>query len=135
MSPNEIVAKFERWLELKDLLPKLQKEEMELREVLVQAYFPQAPSEGTSTCKFDNGWQLKLVTAIRRTCENKRGETEAVAAQLPPEVAAEVFRWKPDLKLRGYRELTDGQRALVDSVVTSTPATPQLTMVPPKQEK
>jgi len=124
---------YRRWIEITETLAALKEEELALRLALVEAYFPNADPEGTATLELQDGWELQLTMRMNRTVANGKGEADAVMRQLPPEVAEKVFAWKPSLQLRGYRKLAPDHKALVDSVVTSTPGTPALKLVAPKE--
>jgi len=132
MTPQDI---FIAWTQANDALKELKARELELRKQVAEIYFPDAASEGTTTLDIGEGWKLKLLNRTNRTLENDKGETEAIMQQLPPEVATAVFAWKPSLNVRNYRMLAPEHRALVDSVVTSKPGTPTLTLEAPKEAK
>lgn len=129
MSPQDT---FTAWVEAQKALESLKARELELRLAVVTAYFPDAAVEGTHNLDLNDGWKLKLTSRVNRKMENAKGETDSIAKQLPPEVAEKVIAWKPELKLRGYKSLQPEYRALIDSVVTTTPGTPGLALVPPK---
>lgn len=134
MTPQEAQKAFEDWQRAVDALAQWKAYELSLRRIVGEYYFPDARPDGHHTLKLAEGWSLTFDTKMNRTLENKRGETSKVASQLPPEVAEKTIGWKPSLKMTGYKKLTDEQKALVDSVMTSKPGTPTLTLVPPKKE-
>lgn len=126
---------FTAWLDASKQLEVWKETEARLREQLVEGYFPNADPEGTTKLPLNDGWEMHCTMRMNRKVLNRNGEATKVYQQLPPEVADEVIAWKPDLKLRGYRKLSDEQRALVDTVVESKPGLPSLKLVPPKEEK
>jgi hypothetical protein len=133
MTPSEAQQKFVAWQQMAQQLEAIKDQELQLRLEVIDAYFPDRNDEGTHTLKLEEGWKLQCVTRISRRLENAKGETDAVVKQLPPEMADKAVVWKPDLKMRGYRDLPPEYRVLVDSVVTSKPGTPSLKLVPPKE--
>lgn len=133
MTPSEAQQAFVAWQQIKQQLAAIQEQELKLRLQVIEAYFPDRDDEGTHTLKLEEGWKLQCVTRVNRKLENAKGETSAIVRQLPPEMAEKAVAWKPELKMRGYRDLPPEYRVLLDSVVTSTPGTPSLNLVAPKE--
>lgn len=105
--------------------------ELELRQKVVKMFFPEA-KEGTNSMDMNAGWKLKAVYKLTR-----KVDAAALTTLLPVlrEKAVPVdtlFQWKPELKVSVYREMTPEQLALIDQVITTSPASPELQLIPPK---
>ncbi len=105
--------------------------ELELRQKVVKMFFPEA-KEGTNSMDMNAGWKLKAVYKLTR-----KVDAAALTTMLPVlrEKAVPVdtlFQWKPELKVSVYREMTPEQLALIDQVITTSPASPELQLIPPK---
>ena len=135
MTQEQAQNKFTEWQHAQRQLAEIKEKEMQLRLEVGAHYFPEASAEGTHTIKLPEGWKLQYVTKVSRTLENKKGETNSIASQLPPELRDGTISWKPSLKLKGYKNLPAEYRVLVDSIVTSKPSTPALKLIPPKETK
>ena len=107
--------------------------ERELRQQVADAFFP-SPVEGTNTSKLENGWVIKSVHKLDRKVD------EAVLPAVLLELrkhninADLLFRYKPELNTKPYRELTKENRQLVDGALTIKPGLPTVTLVPPKDK-
>lgn len=134
MTVAEAQEIFIAWQQMAEQLEALKARELELRLQVAEIYFPEAGDEGTTSMDLNDGWQLKLVKRVNRRLANSKGETDAIVKQLPPEVAEKAIAWKPELKLRDYKKLAPEFRAIIDSVVTTSPGTPSLKLVPPKED-
>lgn len=105
--------------------------ELELRQKVVEMFFPEA-KEGTNSMEMNAGWKLKAVCKLTR-----KVDAAALTTMLPVlrEKAIPVdtlFQWKPELKVSVYRQMTPEQLALIDQVITTSPASPELQLIPPK---
>lgn len=141
--------------------PKKQWEnyEKECRANVVGICFPR-PVKGTQRYELGGGYKLKLVHGVTYTLGNKdmvdpilnekvsiesqvRGVLEQIAAlgNEGPMLADRLVKWKPELNATEYEKLSDEfdveakAKALIDTILTSKPASPQLTLEEPKAPK
>lgn len=111
--------------------------EENLRYAVLPMMFPQ-PYVGTNNVELGGGYKLKA--EYKQNYSIKKNEvTEdyshvpAVLAKLPPAVAARLVRWKPELSITAYKELTAEEQAIVNTIVTITDGKPTLEMITPKK--
>jgi hypothetical protein len=128
----------QQWQEADAALKSWKEREAELRWALAKLAFP-TPVEGTNTLELGGGYQFKMVYGWNFTCENKKGETNAVCAELCEmgpegvEVARTVFNYKPEVRSGAYRNVTDPRfKPILEKVVTSKLAMPTLSVTKAK---
>lgn len=109
----------------------LVEKEMVLRRAVAVAAFAD-PKEGTNKVDLPNNWQLKLTHPIDRRVLEAELDINIEQLKAAGINVDEVVRWKPELNTKAYRELTDEQRKLLDTVLNIKPGTPSLELVPPK---
>lgn len=128
IKPGEL----ERWYKVKAELDKLRAEEMVLRKRLFGAYFPD-PKEGTNDFELGGGYVLKGGYKIERKIELPvflAYKDKFTAAGIPVDA---IVAYKPELALKEYRKLTDGQRTLFDACLEIKPGAPSMEIVMPKK--
>lgn len=112
--------------------PLIEKERA-LRQLVADAMFDE-PTEGTNYTPLEGGWKLKLVYKLDRKID------EAMLATVKEQLAAmnvsldRVVKYKPEVILKEYRELTAEQMNVFDQAIVIKPGTPALEMVPPKEK-
>lgn len=129
--PNPVTqADLESWFRMQDQLKKLKAAEMLLRKKIFDAYFPQ-PAEGTNTAALADGWALKGKYGYNRDVD--QGALGALKDQfVAAGISADALvEYKPSLKLKEYRTLTDEQRKLFDRALIIKPGSPALEIVLP----
>lgn len=111
--------------------------EENLRNAVLPMMFPQ-PYVGTNNFELGGGYKLKA--EYKQNYSIKKNEATGdyshvavVLAKLPPAVAAELVRWKPELSITAYKKLTAEEQAIVNTIVTITDGKPTLEMVTPKK--
>lgn len=138
------------WREAKDLLDKCKNSEMIFRRAVFELKFP-TPTEGTQRTPLGNGWNIKAVFGYNYKLANKQDETEKALeamAKIGPKaefVADRLVKWSPEMSVSEYREVVAAAaagdadmialKALLDSVLTITPAAPSLEIEEPKAGK
>ena len=122
----------QEWYSIQEQLKKLKAREALLRKAIFEHYFPD-PKEGTSSTDIGNGWSLKGKHVVNRDIDEaalgvfKNSEKAELVA------VDSIVRYKPELKLREYKQLTEEQKHLVDNFLIIKPGMPQLTIVEPKK--
>lgn len=133
--PNTVTQKdLEEWYKATEELTRAKAKEILLRMRIFKHYFP-APKEGTNTFVLPDSYELKGVHKINRSVE------EAALEVLKPKFVEAKIRvdslieYKPDLKIKEYRTLTDEQRTLFDQALIIKDGTPDLKIVLPAKAK
>lgn len=153
-------AEISTWLDRKAALESIKPQELEARDKVAATLFPN-PKKGTNRYHLNGGYSVKLVYGTNYTLGDKdkvdveRQEKVPVADQVNailqeiaklgnrgPELAATLVKWKPELNEKAYLALdpaadeTDAKaKQLIDSILTTKPATPQLSFEIPKEAK
>lgn len=130
--PEDVVtqADLEQWYNLKQELAKIRASEMLLRKRIFSHYF-RTPVEGTNTAELEHGYELKGKYPIDRDIDEAAfnvNRERFAAAGLKPD---SLVRWKPELVLRKYRELTAEEQQLFDECLTVKPGSPSLDIMLP----
>lgn len=115
------------WIEASEALDIYKKREKDLREQVVEALFKDAPI-GTNDHELPTGDTLSCVKKLNYKLDP---DTTPIAQQsmygiVGPELARRLVKWKPELSVSEYKKLPDNARAIIDKVLTITPATPTL---------
>lgn len=135
----------QEWESSKVALEIAKERESNLRAAVFEINFPN-PEEGTQRVELGNGYSLKAVVSYRYDLSNKDGKAEAALdrmAAISDEaafIADRLIKWKPELSIKEYRPLTEPNAsedqkkllALLQSILTITPGSPQVTLEPPK---
>lgn len=105
--------------------------EMLLRKKVFALAFPQ-PKEGTQNFALNDGFVLKGTYKLERKIDEA-----ALPAILPRlrELQAPVetlFRYKPELSLTVFKNLTAESKLVLSEVITERPTSPTLEIIPPK---
>jgi len=131
----------QQWSEAKKTLDAAKAAEMRLRLIIVNesGLFDPAKASGTQTVAIGNGWSVKAEKKIDYKVDNKQGEAFAVMHQLcamgesTARIAKDLFSFDANIRTTKYKELTDEERKVVDTILTNKPATPSLTLIEPKE--
>jgi hypothetical protein len=152
-------AAISNWLDLKGKVDALKPQEVEARSVVSDMLF-NAPKKGTNRYHLNAGYAVKLVHGTNYTLGDKNlvnvetqekipvnAQVQAVLGEIAklgnrgPELAEDLVKWKPELNEKAYLalDLNDESEAkakqMIDSILTSKPATPQLTFEIPKEKR
>ena len=127
--PNMLLSE---WAEVAESLKNLKKKELEMRNKLVDHFFPK-PVEGTNTFDLGNAWKLKDKHKINRSCDE--ASFDSVFEKLPEGFKDSLIKFKPSVNLKEYRRLSDAHRNIFDECLIIKPGTPELALVPPKEKK
>jgi hypothetical protein len=134
------------WYKAKKDLETLRATEMLMRQRIFRHYFP-SPKEGTNTAVLPDTYQLKGVHTINRKIVEESmqalcyrpplengafGPSKLEEAGISPQ---QIIKWKPELAIRVYRELTAEQQHLVDQMLLVDAGSPQLKIEPPAKKR
>lgn len=140
---NEQIEKLKAWERTKLDLGALTMRERALRAEVVAELFP-APTIGTNNLDLGNGYTLKFVKGVNysldkgdvdpntglcntdRALDNMRSTGNDGAF-----VADRLVKWKPELSISEYKKLSDTHKKIIDKVITTSDASPELTIVVP----
>ena len=90
------------------------------------------PKEGVNRVDIANGWKLKADYKYYRNIDE--AALPAILKQLPEGSADRLVKYKPELKVRDYKALTEEQRKIFDEALVIKPGTPSLSIESPKQK-
>ena len=124
----------ERWYTVSEQLTKLKNEEQLLRQKIFKGMFHD-PKEGTNSVDLADGFVLKGKRVINRTVDDaafKSSVEELAKNGIPTD---QIVKYKPELVTSKYRELTDEQRHLFDTVLIVKDGMPGLEIVKPKRAR
>lgn len=145
-APTATTEDVAAWFKVKKELDDLKTKEMLMRQRIFKAFFP-APKEGTNTVVLPDTYQLKGVHVINRKIleegmqalcyrpqisEGVFGLSKLEEAGVSPQA---IIKWKPELAISVYRELTEEQRHLVDQMLLIDAGSPQLKIEPPAKKR
>lgn len=128
------------WKNAKGVLDAAKDKEMSLRKVIVEesGLFDANSGQGTENYELGNGWKLKAVKKLNYSVDNTDNKAYGILAaisELDPvsaHLAQKVLSFTPSLRLTEYRELGPQAKALLDTIITTKPASPTLELIPPK---
>lgn len=137
---NEVTQEdLNEWYRLSNELSRIKAAEMLLRTKIFRGMFKD-PVEGTNTVPLAEGWQLKGKRTINRDIDpgslqayvhqDEEGKSKLSEAGI---AVGNLIKWKPELILKNYRQLTDEQRNVFDNVLIIKDGSPALEIVLPKR--
>ena len=134
-TPEPVTQKtLEEWYQSQVELARAKANEIVLRMRIFKHYFPD-PKEGTNTFALADGYELKGTHKINRSVEEAALEVlkpKFAEAKLPVD---SLIEYKPDLRIKAYRELTDDERDLFDQCLIVKDGTPDVKIVQPAKNK
>lgn len=140
---NEVTqADLERWFVVKKQLNSIKTEEMFLRLKIYKGKFVThdadgneiLPKEGTNAVDLADGFKLKAQRVVNREVDKATLEVmkeDFRKSGINPDL---LIEYKPSLKVREYRTLTEEQRKLFDQALIIKDGSPQLEIVLPKRQ-
>lgn len=120
------------WYQMQQQLGDLKSKEALLRARIAQHFF-KAPVEGTNKLPLADGWQLKMTHVINRTVDKAALDALRPELEAANIVIADVIRYKPEVAIGNYRQLTEEQQKLLDNALVIKPGTAQLEISLPKR--
>jgi hypothetical protein len=128
-TPEEKLAELNAWYTMKTALNELKQTEMMKRKFVAPMFFP-APEEGTNKADIGLGYELVLKHSFNYKTDEGALDASAASLRKAGIKVDELFVYKPELKLAVYRALTPEQKLLLQSVITITEASPDLSIRP-----
>ena len=125
--------KIERWFELQTQLEAIKQEELELRREIFGEQFPNPVEGSDNKVDLGGGWILQATQPYTRSVD------AAVASTLRADketrkLVDSVLDYKPSLKTREWKALTDNERVILADLVIEKPGTPSLKITFPKRK-
>lgn len=147
-NPPEVTAEVRdatilAWRQSREVLAAAKETEMKLRKQVSDMLFPNA-GKGTHRYDLGNGYGVKLAQKFNYKLDRDRTEDaldkiEAISAD-PVEKAlfenavSRLVKFTPELSQTEYKLLDPRAKAIIDTVLTITPAAPELTLEEPKAD-
>lgn len=112
------------------------KRESELRDEVVDICFP-TPKVGMNTLDLGHGYKLKAEVKQNYSVQHNGtpgdySNVQAALSKLNPEIASGLIKWKAELSVSAYKQLTAEEREVVNTFVTITDGKPSLKLEEPK---
>lgn len=126
----DISAALNRWIEADKAMREAVAAELEARAALTWIAFP-TPFDGTNNQPLPDGTILQGTFKQNYNVDSKLAE--ATLKKLPPAVARGLLTWNAKLRVGAYKALEPAHRAIINEIVTITPARPALQIVQPKE--
>lgn len=120
------------WLILRQHLEEIKEKEMELRNRIAKALFPD-PKEGANK-NFVGEYSLTLTHKLTRTIDEASLSSVVRTLHENGIPVDELINYKPSLVLSAYRKLEGERLKLFDNVLIIKPATPSLVIVEGKKK-
>ncbi len=128
----------QNWMALRDQLASVKENEMTLRQQIQNELFPD-PREGINALDLGNGWKAKLTAKTNYKLdadEDKVAAVQTAIANIGNEgsfLADRLIKRKQELSVGEYNKLENDEiKALIDSVLTTSPGAPTFEIVEPK---
>lgn len=94
------------------------KRKAEIDEILTNHFFPKPKEEGTER-KESNGFCVMLKTAVKREIDVPAVST--IMKKLPPGFEQDLIDYKPRLKLKEFRNISEANRRIFSHCLIETP--------------
>jgi hypothetical protein len=133
-----------KWRDAKIAATKAVADEKALRAAMVALCFPD-PKIGTNNLDIGRGYTLKFVRSLNYKLDTKDVDATTGLSNTDraldiirstgndgPFIADRLVKWKPELSVTEYKALSDTHKKIIDKVVTTSDASPEVEMVPPK---
>lgn len=122
------------WYQVNEHLSDVKARELLLRKRLFAEAFP-SPTEGAKDNKhaLSDGWILQGDYKINRTVDEAALTTLRSSGHNVAALVDSVIRFKPEVKLKEWKALSDDDRRLLADLVIEKPGTPSLEVKFPKR--
>lgn len=124
------------WQEKQKALAKAKAEESEARTAVVALFNAPADASGVQNIELGGGYKLKATFKLRYKLKDSEKMLEKLE-KLGEEgkfIADRLVKFKPELSLTEYKNLSDKMRKIADEYITASPAIPSLELVEPKSK-
>lgn len=105
--------------------------ELMIRKQLARLAFPEPVEGSKNRTNLPAGWALKLTYCLDRKVEEPVLDLNKEEFEKAGINVDNLIRWKPELKVKEYKELSEEQRKVFDQALVVKPSTPQLELLPP----
>jgi hypothetical protein len=122
------------WNQLVTQMASLKSQEALLRGKIYRTFFPE-PKEGTNTAPLANGYVLKGVRKVDRKLDIAVLTTLSAELEAAGISTAALVKWSPELKIAGYKLLTEEQKLIFDQALEIKDGSPSLTITMPAANK
>ena len=130
---REVTAEdINEWYRLQQELQTIKTKEMLLRRKIFDVMF--SVQEGTEYVDLAHGYRLQAVAKLDRTLDAAHLDVMKDEFRKHKINVDALVKYKPELSIKDYRQLTDEQRNMFDQVLTIKPGAPSLKIVAPKEE-
>ncbi len=102
------------WHNVKQELTSAKTKESELRQKIIDYYFPN-PGTGKLKTDMPDGWELITDHKLKR--EIDEAAVAAVMEKMPEGSEEDLITYAPKLKLKAYNKLHDDQQAIMDDCI------------------
>ena len=110
----------DQWREAKKVMAELKEFEANLRQQIIDMVFTAPLAEGTNTTLVQ-GYTVKAVQKINRTLDPASVQTVIKELHAIGVNTHQIFKYEPELILKGYRGLTPETMAVCDECLVTKP--------------
>lgn len=125
------------WQNKQKELARAKAEESEARLNVIKLFDAEADASGVRNIDLGSGYKLKATFKLNHKITgdvNKMLEKLEKSSEEGKFIAERLVKFKAELALTEYKNLSDKMRKLVDEFIVTSPATPSLELVEPKSK-
>lgn len=134
------------WQDAKQVLERAKERELELRNQCVDFLSDPDKTKGTENVELGGGYKAKMIKKENISfVKNEEGKVDKNAIEKALQkiekdgavgelIAERLVKWTPDLSMTEYKQLSEKHKNIIDSVIITTPGTPTLEIVEPKNK-
>ena len=137
MTNQERDTLIQNWLDAQSASKAAVELERDLRKAVMASFYPdEQPEKGTFNQELGNGYKLKF--GFKQTLTLNAALVNDVLSEIERSsedgkfIAERLVKFKPELSLTEYNNLSDTHRHIIDRIVTTKPASPTIEFVEPK---
>jgi len=128
---NNLVGEFRHLIAEK---AKLDERLSDIKQQMQESIFADA-NVGTNRVELGNGWKLKASITERFILDKDTDNVREGLAELEEHIYDKLVSWKPSISKTAYELLSDADKKMVNTVLTTVENKPTFTIEPPKEEK
>lgn len=114
-----------KWIEADRECAKWSAEEMRLRKELAEALFPNPVEGANNKVRVGHGKAIQMTHKINRRVDKKVLDELREKPNIAP-LIADVIKYKPELEIKKFKELSADDVKLLAPAITETPGAPSL---------
>lgn len=122
---------YEEWLKAKETERLATDRRRQIEDEMIEMFNIPDDAEGTVTVN-DSGFKIKAVTRINRTVNSDMVQ-ELAAEHGITEHLSSLFRWKPELNMKAWKDADESITKPLTMAITAKPGRPSFTIT--KEEK